>query len=128
MKHIRRIFESTDISKVEDAADFLRDEVDSLKITEQQWLGNTMFNIEISYRESLGMNNKDISNVWENSEKLRKINKEYFDFLQKLIDMGFSVEYHLMENQHHLNYFKFTAKVQTIPPSLPTSSSPPVSI
>lgn len=119
MKHIKKFNENKsafnwkDIKEIEDLCIHLKDEVNKVNVSPNGSVdinGKKMnqYNIEISF----GRDDAPIHKIIENAEKMLEITKEYVELMEKLQDLGYTIEYHLLETTQHLNFFRFNGKIQ----------------
>lgn len=119
MKHIKKfnenksVFNSRDIKEIEELCIHLKDEVDKVEVSTNGTLdinGKNInrYNLQISF----GRDDAPIHKVVENAEKMLELTKEYVELIEKLQDVGYELDYHLLETTQHLNFFSFRGKIQ----------------
>jgi len=106
VKHLKKIFESAEEeNEIREVCIWIQDLVDTIEIMDNV----RCYDINIRYSRE---GNSSIDELVKNSERLQEITKEYSDLLLRLEDLGYKVSYHLLENTHHLNFFRMQGKIQ----------------
>ena len=121
MKHIKKFYENKrfyldenkDIKEIEELCIHLKDEVNKVEISPNGSLeinGKIMnqYNIEIVFSRD----DAPVHKIIENAEKMLEITKEYVELIEKLQDVGYKLEYHLLQTSQHLNFYSLTGKIQ----------------
>jgi len=124
MKHIKKFNENKsefnwkDIKEIEELCIHLKDEVDKVNVSPNGSIDINgkkinQYSIEISFKRD----DAPINKIIENAEKMLEITKEYVELMEKLQDLGYNIEYHLLQTTQHLNFFNFNGKIQLRKPN-----------
>lgn len=112
MKHLRKYNENKEwwIEEIEDMCQFLKDYCGGGKF-EVRVNGEDAWNITM-ITEITHPRGSSIEELTDAAIELQQVNIEVYHLISRLNSTGFTVTYYLLENTQHMNFDRFSVKIQ----------------